>query len=102
MKLKATKTLAKELNKRIEKYNIYGERLTERQFTFMVDSNYFNHEGDFDYTTNTFGVIVVEYPSNYYACNKYITTRDLVKIWNNTQDKTLDGLAKAFFEYVEI
>lgn len=71
MKLKATKTLANELNKKIDKYNIYG-------------------------------VIVVEYPYNYYACNKYITTNDLIKIWKNTNDKTINGLAKAFCEFVEI
>lgn len=102
MKLKATKTLANELNKMIDKYNIYGVRMHERDFSLRVDLDIYKHGRDFDHKTNTFGVIVVEYPNNYYACNKYITTNDLVKIWKNTNDKTINGLAKAFCEFVEI
>lgn len=102
MKLKATKTLANELNKMIDNCNIYGVRMREREYALRVDFDTYKHDNDFDCKTNTFGVIVVEYPSNYYACNKYITTNDLVKIWKNTNDKTINGLAKAFCEFVEI
>ena len=101
MKLKCTKVMAKLLNEKIKDYEITLEKMTERQFAFLVDLDSFNHEIDFDCATNKFNVLCVNYPQDYYANNRYITTKELIKIYNQS-NKTLDGFIQSFFEYVEI
>ncbi len=102
MQVKATKVLAKELNKRIGKYNIECVKMTERQYRNYVDIDFWSHENDYNCVDNTYSVIVVEYPSNYYACNNYLTTNDLLRVFRKLQDKTLDNFARAIFNEIEI
>lgn len=107
MKIKATKVLTNELNKNKTKqfkdYQINLIKLSEQQFNRLVDSNYgyYEHSVDYDYKTSKFNVIEVCYPYNYYACNTYLTTKDLHNIYKQS-DKTYNGFIKAFFDAVEV
>ena len=107
MILKTTKTLANFLDKEAQKhektknYHIYKTEMTERAYAFNVDIDPYDHENDYNINNNKYNVIVIEYPQNYYACNKYITTNDLHKSYNKS-DKTLNGFIKKFIEYIEI
>ena len=107
MLVKATKTMVNEIKKAIKDdstfkdYSITLEKFSDRQFRWYVDIDGYKHETDYNYKDNTFNVIKIEYPYNYYACNKYITTRDLVKIFRSS-DKTLNGFINSFKEYIEI
>lgn len=101
MKLKATKVLAKLLNEKIKDYEISLVKFSEREFKWNVDIDSYNHEIDFDYRTNKYNVLCIYYPQNYYACNKYVTTKELYNIYNKS-DKTLDNFIQKFFEYIEI
>lgn len=101
MKVKATKTMARVLSQNIKDYKISLIKLDEGQFARYVDIDAFNHEVDFDHKNQKYNVIVVEYPLNYYATVKYITTKDLSKLFNKS-DKTLNGFIQAFKNYVEI
>ena len=101
MKIKATKTLASVLNKNIKEYQINLVKLNDKQFSYYVDIDIYNHDIDYDYTTNKFNVIEIIYPFEYYANNRYITTKELTKIFNKS-DKTLNGFIDAFKSYVEV
>ena len=101
MKLKVTKTLANTLNKATKYCTITTTKLTPQQYSILVDIYPFNHDNDYDIITNTYKVMVIEYPPHYYANNQYITTNDLVKIYKMS-DKTLNGFIKAFNNYIEI
>lgn len=105
MKLKTSKVMAEMLNKEIKKmgldYNITQIRLTPQQFEYYVNIDSYNNENDYNYITNKFNVIQIEYPLNYYACNKYITTNDLIKIYDKS-NKTFNGFLQEFKNYVEI
>lgn len=106
MKVKTSKVFAKELQKELQahglSYACYQASLSPRAFRWNVDMDDYNHEQDYDYTTDTFKVIVVEYPYDYYACPRYITTKDLTRIFNNCADKTWGDFVKAFIEEIEI
>lgn len=106
MKIKATKVLTNELNKnkknQFKDYRINLIKLSEQQFEHYVDINgYYEHSVDYNYKTSKFNVIEVCYPYDYYACNKYLTTKDLHKIYKQS-DKTYNGFMQTFFECVEV
>lgn len=105
MKLKTSKVMANLLNEKMKekglKYNITQMKLTEKQFSFYVDIDSYLHTQDFDYKTEKFNVIAVEYPLGYFANTKFLTTKDLTKIYN-TSDKTFNGFLDSFKDYVEI
>ena len=68
-----------------------------------IDYNLFAHENDFNYNNNTFRAFEIVYPDGYYACNRYITTNDLERIFRGIQaEKTLENFAEAFIEECEI
>ena len=101
MKLKATKVLAKLLNEKIKDYEISLVKFSKNAFEWYVDMDSYKHTIDFDWKTDKFSVICVSYPCEYYANDKYITTKNLCEIFKNS-NKTLDGFIEKFFEYVEV
>lgn len=100
MKLKTTKTLANTLNK-YSKFTIRQIKLDESEFSWFVDIDTYKHENDYNYYTGEYSVFVVDYPVEYYANSRYITTNDLIYIYNKT-NHTLEHFIKAFNEYIEI
>lgn len=103
IQIKTSKRLADLLNKNNEKCTIYQVKMTEREYNWNVDGDALWLDcADFDYNTGKYSVLAVEYPAEYYACNRYITTKDLHKIFNTCKEKTLDCFIKAFNEYIEI
>lgn len=105
MQVKVSKVMFNELKKALkgdEKFKDYSltfEKLSDRAFRWYVDINDYNHENDYNFNDNTFSVIKIEYPYNYYASNKYITTNDLVKVFRSS-DKTFNGFINSFKEYI--
>jgi hypothetical protein len=103
MKLRTTKKLAKLLNDKIKNYTIRHEKLSRIVFERNVDSYSFDHDVDYDYTTNTYNVFIVDYPPEYYAIPRYITTKDLRRIFNSNKcDGTLENFIQAFYNDIEI
>lgn len=101
MKVQATKTMAKLLNNKIPRIHIDHYKFSPAYYQAKVDYDIFDHDNDYDINTNTYRTISVTYPYDYYAQQKYITTNDLIKIFNNC-DKTLDDFIKKFSEYIGI
>lgn len=84
MKLTTTKTLANELNRECPALTIRKSKLTAVDFKALVDYDAFAHDTDFDYATGMFSVIRVEYPADYCAVDRYITTKDLHRIYKRS------------------
>ena len=102
MKIQVTKTMVNTLKKHLPKgYKIEYTTVNRDSFAWLVDLHTYKHEIDYDFMIDAFKVIVISYPDNYYACNKYITTIDLTRIFKKS-DKTLDGFIKDFIEYIEV
>lgn len=103
MKIKATKTMATALNKALKNsnYKVSLEKFTERQFALYVDIDSYKHDADYNIEDGTFNVLKIMYPQDYYACNRYLTTRDLVRAYKSS-NKTYDGFIQAVIESIEV
>lgn len=103
MKVKATKVMADFLRKSTGKrdFTISLEKMTERQFALCVSIETYRHTADYNPETCLFNVIKITYPPEYWAMPRYITTADLLNIFKHS-NKTAEGFAKDFAEYVEI
>lgn len=103
MKVKATKTMAKELQKALKADGIAVEQIhmSPSAFRFLVDLNEYKHEIDYNINTGMFNVIRVVYPLKYYACTRYLTTADLMSCYRMS-DKTFDGFINSVCETVRI
>ena len=106
MKIKATKTMATAINKalkgtKLSNYKVSLEKLSEHEFAWGVDLDTYKHDADYNFEDGTFNVLKVEYPQNYYACSRYLTTSDLMKAYK-CSDKTYEGFIQAIIESIEI
>lgn len=107
MKLTTTRALASAINNEINKdakfkgYKISRIEMNENAFCLYVDSNIFNHEIDYNINNGKFNVFRISYPLDFYACDRYLTTKDLNEIFNNS-DKTFDGFVACLKNYIEI
>lgn len=101
MKVKVSKTMAKMLNDKIKEYTITFASMSEHNYKMSVDIDIFNHDIDYDWINNRYNVIMIEYPCEYYACNNYLTTKDLTKAFDKS-DKTLDGFIQAVKNMIEV
>ena len=90
MRVKVTKKMASVLAKEFKDYTIEYTEKSTRDYEWSVDIDSFNHENDYDFLKDRFKVIKVIYPADYYACNKYLTTNDLLKCFKKS-DKTYNG-----------
>lgn len=101
MQTKVTKKMAALLNKNFKNYEIKVTNLTVDEFKFKVNYSLFDDLEDFDSSSNTFKVIKVLYPFEYYAMPTYLTTRILTRLYENS-DKTLEGFLQQVFNSIEI
>lgn len=111
MKIASTKTMATLLNKIAKEMGI-----TDRHFRYItvspevyqryIDLDIYNAEdyGDYNWQTGKIRAIEVEYPSEYYANNNYLTTKDLNRIFKRYKSsiKNADDFAKKVIEEMEI
>ena len=101
MKVKATKAMTKYLNDHIENITFTLEKLTEAAYRMQVDIDTYLNEIDYSIKTGLFSVIKVSYPGEYYAMPRYLTTKDLNRIFARS-DHTAEGFIKAVLSDIEI
>lgn len=105
MKLAVTKALAKEINPLVKDYFEINaiNNMSYDTYERIVSTDFDDIDNDFNWTNNTFRVWRIEYPDNYFACNQYITTKDLSKLAKRIEKPlTLEKLAAALIENYEI
>ena len=115
MKLKATQTLVNFINNQIKtnakytkfkNYEITLEKMTIDQFTRTVDidARYsFKYDPDYNYKTDKYNVIMINYPLNFYATPKFLATCDLTNLFRNqTKPLSTENFLDAFFDEIEI
>ena len=83
-------------------YTFYLEKLTPEQYERYVDYDLFKHENDFQANSNLFNVIRVVYPCGSYACDRWLTTNDLLKYFRTCKEKTIDAFVKSIWNAIEI
>lgn len=98
MKVKPTHKMVECLKKVLTGCQVDLVNLTPQEFRYFVDIDDYDHEVDYDWKTSLFKVIRIVYPSEDYACDKYLTTKDLSYCLKHS-DKTFNGFmeeVKAF------
>lgn len=94
MKIKVSNPMLKALREQFPCYSFSIEKA-------VISDPYLWYEEDYDPKSGLYRVIEVRYPAEYYALPKYITTRDLVKAFRDS-DRTYDGFMKAVWRTIEI
>ena len=106
MYVKVSKRMIKELKKEaaFKKAGIYFDyyEMPLDDYRFIVTYDYLNNIDDYDYEKEVFKVIRVSYEPDYYACNKFLTTSDLLHIFRSCNNKTWDSFINDLYEVVAI
>lgn len=109
MKVKVSKTVAKELLKAAKKQdftsiqNIIVDALPPTEYEHFVNYDLFNalDYGDFDAAHGVIKFLRVIYKEECYSLDRFFTTYDLLKEFNNS-DHTLAGFTKNVLSLLEI
>lgn len=106
MKIQATKVMAQAINKAFkakgwEGYKATQVMLTSQQYSWYVGDIYDAEDyGDYSDQDDKYRAICVTYPADYYACDRYITSKELNHLF--TKGDTLDSFIAKVLEDVEI
>ena len=95
MRVKVTKRMANEIQKRTG-FNATLEKLNCNNYQWYVSGDPDANIQDYDIETGLFSAIRIDYPAEYYACPRYLTTRDLSNIFYGC-----DGSINDFFRAVK-
>lgn len=96
MQVKVSKVMEKFINQNVA--HVCGCRchlvkMSVQSYEYNVDYNAIRNEIDYNPKTGNMQALLIEYDPNYYAMPKYLTTRDLTRIFRGT-DKTASGFIK--------
>lgn len=105
MKIQVSKVFADFINKTVTNVEASVRKMSENEYRMHVGSFAVwdaEQYGDYDWQTGKFKAIVVLYPSDYYACPLYITTKELHKEFERRGVKDADGLKSMIKDMIEI
>ena len=106
MNIQATKTMAQAINKALKAKGWKGYRveqimLTSQAYAWNVGDIYDAEDyGDYCDLNNKYRALRVIYPAEYYACDKYLTTQDLNRIFE--KGDTLEAFMAKVLDEIEI
>jgi len=88
MKIKVSKVMAKYMNKQLPEYRFTVIELSDDNYHYLTGEDVYTAEdwGDFNYNTRATKVIKIEYPDEYYATPRYVSTKELNKIFKGIKD----------------
>ena len=106
MYIAVTKVFANFINKTAKALNFkaHAEVITlpSNAYTFHTGTDLWDAGDDYDFTTGRCKVIMVEYPGNYYACTRFLSTHRLTKEFCDRKVKTLEGLKEMLRDMLEV
>ena len=106
MLIAATKKMVNELNKaakaagRPEKFGHVTMTPASYKWYVGMDTDGAFDYGDYNYSTGLMRAIRVEYPADWYACDGYITTKQLNKLYR--AGDTVETFTARVLEEIEI
>ena len=101
MIVKVSNPMKKLINDLSDNFKCELVKMSIKEYEYSVDYNALEHENDYNYETLQFKVLRIVYNSELYACDRYLTTNDLVRIFRNS-DKTYEGFKSELLGYLEI
>ena len=101
MIVKVSNPMKKLINDLSDSFKCELVKMSIKAYEYRVDYNALEHENDYNYETLQFKALRIAYKSEFYACDRYLTTNDLVRIFRNS-DKTYEGFKSELLECLEI
>jgi len=102
MNIQVSKRFADFINQSVSNASARVVKIPERAYCFFTGQDAFEGEADYDYATGQFKAIQVSYPSNYFACDRYLTTRELVSEFRRRRVKDAEGLKEMLIDMLEV
>ena len=105
MKIQVSKVFADFINKTVTNVEASVRKMSENEYRMNVGSfGLWDAEqyGDYDWQTGKYKAIVILYPDDYYACPRYITTKELDKEFKRRGVKDAEGLKSMIKDMIEI
>lgn len=105
MKIQVSKVFADFINKTVPNVEASVRKMSENEYRIHVgifalwDAEQY---GDYDWQTGKYKAIVVLYPDDYYACPRYITTKELDNEFKRRGVKDAEGLKSMIKDMIEI
>lgn len=92
LKVKVSNPMAKAIKTALNgiAFDVEIGKMNIELYQALVDYDALNHTEDWDAKANKLKVIRIEYPADCYAMPTYITTKDLTRIFRNS-DHTYNG-----------
>ena len=106
MNIKVSKVFANFINKTAKEmgFEAHAEVIALRSsaYTFATGNDVWDGECDYCWKTDTYRVIEVSYPYEYYATRRFLTTYELVKEFRKRGVKTAEELKEMLKDMLEI
>ena len=106
MNIKVSKTFAKFINNTAKEmgFEAHAEVIALRSsaYTFATGNDMWNGDCDYDWKTDTYRVIEVSYPWDFYATRRFLTTYELVNEFRKRGVKTVAELRDMLRDMLEI
>lgn len=106
MNIKVSKVFAKFINDTAKEmgFEAHAEVVALRSsaYTFATGNDMWYGDCDYDWKTDTYRVIEVSYPWDFYATRRFLTTYELVNEFRKRGVKTVDELKEMLKDMLEI
>lgn len=102
MNIQVSKRFADFINQSVSNASARVVKIPERAYCFLTGQDPFEGEADYDCADGKFKAICVSYPSNYFACDRYLTTRELVGEFRRRKVKDAEGLKSMLIDMLEV
>ena len=106
MIVKVSKVFASFINKTAKEmgFKAHAEvvKISSGAYSFTTGTDLWDAGDDYDYSTGTCKAIMVSYPDEYYACNRYLTTYGLNNEFREYGVKDIVGLKKMLRDMLEV
>jgi hypothetical protein len=106
MNIQVSKTFANFINKTAKEmgFEAHAEVIALRSsaYTFATGTDWLDGECDYSPSTDTYRVIEVSYPYDFYATRKFLTTYGLTTEFRKRGVKTEEGLKDMLYDMLAI
>ena len=101
MFVKVSNPMIKVMKKAMPTYKFNLVLLSPDDYKLKVDYDLFRNESDFNWDQHKFKAVQIRYPDTYYALPRYVTTRDLHRIYKNS-DGTIEDFITELKKDIEV
>ena len=106
MNIKVSKVFANFINKTAKEmgFEAHAEVIALRSsaYTFATGNDMWDGDCDYDWKTDTYRVIEVSYPYDFYATRRFLTTYELVQEFRKRKVESVDELKEMLKDMLEI